>query len=622
MRFEILKLLHNRWMILCTATLILLTTGMYCSTLYISESGNDLHIIQEYYKDPQGFLSSHENMPVLEAEEKETVSRMLQQRDYQQSISALLQENSLKLSLGLSQEKFLITSMEKAQIRYRNMQNLTVPLSFHGSAEAFLSSRYSVIVALMTGICSCMILLSYDHSQPSINLINPTLRGGKRLMLTQCGAVYVSVAAVFSVVEMTHLIISLCNGAGNLSDPIQSVYQMWLVPYHFSIGTWMMLVSVVRLLMVCGMTGFFMILVQCNPPLPIGAVLAVILSAFTVTGVNSTSLWLSSLNPLRIIGVNEWMRSYIDLNVFSIPVNRTLIIIVLSLITVLISFLLPRFVKHARLNRKTYSSFTHSSRMSTSIAGNIAEQYWIIHKGLLCLVAVIVAVVIWMPKLHISKSLVDLHYQQYAQQLSGVKTEEKDVYLIQQEQFVLSSQDITEEQRLGFFKAKQQYDLLEQDGVFKDTLLLEWISGRQGLRTVAQAVMLVLSGLCFSVSMTYGKDLETGMIILQKSTCSVTQIQRLQRKNMIIHGMCLWTAVFIPVYVRMIRIFGIQGLSATYGILPCWMILILQVIAESVMIGLFMEGCRKMAERIRVSSYTVIAATSFLIACELFISMI
>ena len=74
--------------------------------------------------------------------------------------------------------------------------------------------------------------------------------------------------------------------------------------------------------------------------------------------------------------------------------------------------------------------------------------------------------------------------------------------------------------------------------------------------------------------------------------------------------------------ITRIRIFGIQGLSATYGIIPCWMILILQVIAESVMIGLFMEGCRKMAERIRVSSYTVIAATSFLIACELFISMI
>ena len=73
MRFEILKLLHNRWMILCTAALILLTTGMYCSTLYTSESGNDLRIIQEYYKDPQGFLSSHENMPVLEAEEKETL---------------------------------------------------------------------------------------------------------------------------------------------------------------------------------------------------------------------------------------------------------------------------------------------------------------------------------------------------------------------------------------------------------------------------------------------------------------------------------------------------------------------------------------------------------------------
>ena len=74
MRFEILKLLHNRWMILCTAALILLTTGLYRSTIYTSESGNDLRVIQEYYKDPQGFLSSHENMPVLEAEEKETES--------------------------------------------------------------------------------------------------------------------------------------------------------------------------------------------------------------------------------------------------------------------------------------------------------------------------------------------------------------------------------------------------------------------------------------------------------------------------------------------------------------------------------------------------------------------
>ena len=71
MYFELLKLIKNRWFLILAGVLLFLLSGLYGHDFYISEYGNDLKVIQNYYKDPESFLKIYEDIPYVEGNSAE-----------------------------------------------------------------------------------------------------------------------------------------------------------------------------------------------------------------------------------------------------------------------------------------------------------------------------------------------------------------------------------------------------------------------------------------------------------------------------------------------------------------------------------------------------------------------
>ncbi|MGM9941084.1 MAG: hypothetical protein ACI32N_03745 [Bulleidia sp.] len=620
MFFEFLKLMRNRWMVICICIMTAVTTGMFLSDLKVSEDGSNMDAIREYYQNPEQFLLTYENQDVLDETQSETLSRMLQQRDYQDNVEHLIQENRLRLVMGIATEEYEIRSMEKADQRYAKMSDISVPLSYHGGIETFLSGTYSVLAGILTGILSCVILLVYDRRQPVFSVVQASVNGGRKLYHRQCCAVLLSAVAVFSLSEFLFLIISLFHGAGSLSDPIQSVYQMWLIPYHISIAGWLVLVYLTRMVIVCGMTSVCVVL--CHLPgnrwfKAFLLVLGVIVSWITY---DSSSLWLVSLNPVHLIDVNMWMRSWVDLNVFSLPVSRYPVVIGISLCMIPPAFLSGR--KETREMLRKASMPSHHCRMGVNLKSNRRIQYWLLQGGILSVIVVMTAVMVWNHNLRISISIPELYYQRYAEILDGTKSLEKDSFLEQEgmELMMQGSQDVYEKM-LGYQKAMDQYAQMKENDVFHDTLLWEWISGREGIRTDLMGLMIVLAGLCIPVCFSYGLDSETGMERMHNSTGNTERIHHIQTRNIMVHAVILYLIVFCPVYVRAISIYGIQGLHAGIG-LPCWVWMLVQTAVNILAITGFVSVCRRLAEKVKVSVYTVLACGSMIVLGALIVVMI
>ena len=102
MSFEVRKLLKNRWLLVVAAVLLILSCTMYTQNIYITQQGNDYRTIREYYQNPSAFLSANENMPaVVSTAESETVDRMQVQKNYAANVQELIQQNQMKLQLGI-----------------------------------------------------------------------------------------------------------------------------------------------------------------------------------------------------------------------------------------------------------------------------------------------------------------------------------------------------------------------------------------------------------------------------------------------------------------------------------------------------------------------------------------
>lgn len=115
MFFELRKLLKNRWLLMISLLLIIVSSIIFVQTMYISPEGNDYRIIQSFYDHPESFLKIHESIPTLYSNaETETLNRMNGQKNHSQNIKQLIRENALKMQLGIAKSNYETASIKKS----------------------------------------------------------------------------------------------------------------------------------------------------------------------------------------------------------------------------------------------------------------------------------------------------------------------------------------------------------------------------------------------------------------------------------------------------------------------------------------------------------------------------
>ncbi|MDD6229663.1 MAG: hypothetical protein PUA95_02895 [Lactimicrobium massiliense] len=618
MSFEVRKLLKNRWLLVVAAVLMILSCTMYAQNIYITQQGNDYRTIREYYQNPSAFLSSNENMPaVVSTAESETVDRMQVQKNYAANVQELIQQNQLKLQLGIVKTKYDTAVIRKSISDFHRVMNLYVPVTFHGGIEKFCSSWYPYASAIIISLLCCFILFLQEEKEPVRLIIHAAVNGRKKLYHHKCTAVIFVSIGIFAVISALEFILSaILLGNGSLKDPVQALYGMWLYPYPIPIWVWLLLSCLMKCILLCTITFLFILL--CNHLKKEWQLLLVIAMAvgISILTYSSSNLYMRSLNQIHVLQVQEWMSSNIYLNVFSVPVNRLWIILALSLFVQLIGWCsgFSNRKNHVILQKnKEYKH--HLNRMKGSLSANEAKKYWLLEGGVLSLIVIAVLQGYFISSFHPRMTQAEMYYSKYAEVLAGEKTAEKDEYLTGEEAYLKS--DTTGElyQRyLGFKMAVDQYQSLKDNEIFANRLSYRWFKSRTGMSTILLALFVMLAGLCYPASSAYGNEQETGMVILFQSTGNTSRIQKYRRISLLIHLGLLWLICFAPIYFKVGKIFGYYGLTIKAGIMPYGMFLALGIVAETAAGILFIRLLEKLAQKLKVRNYVLAVGLAVIFA--------
>lgn len=615
MFFELLKLIHKKWLVFISVLLIVLTGVLFTSQLYVTEKGNDFRIIKEYYNDPDTFLTVYEDMPFINNEpdnESETVDRMKEQRDYSVHIKTLIRETALKKKMGIAKNEYDLLSMEKSVRNFCRIQNLYVPVSFHGGVEKFLNNWYSTSVAIIIGLISCFILFVQQRKEKILLVLSATEKGKKTLFRNQCAAVILFSLIIFLLTELMLFCISLFLGIGNINDPVQSIYGMWLFPFHLTILEYLGIYLFFKILLISGMISFLIFICSFfhKEWKVIICILAVIL--ISVMTYNQSSLYMNSLNLFRVMNLQKWLCSIIYLNVLSVPVNRFYLIVSLTVL----QFFLVISAGYHLWNRRDYSvSKTKERRnwMTFSLSVNEWKKYWLIHGGIVSLILTGVLQYFIINQYHFQMSQPEMFYQRYAEILRGEKNTEKDQFLLDEKEYLLS--DTTGDmyqRRLGFEIAERQYNQLSSDEKFADRLSYYWFTGKQGKKVLYGCLILLMAALFYTVSVNSGIEYETGVSVLMKSTGNDKKVKKNKLLCMTVHLIAVWIISFLPVYFKVNEVYGIQDLMVNAGKIPYAVFLLILVAAQISAGVVFIFILNKLAEKIKVSNYVLMTGIAII----------
>ncbi|MDD6675176.1 MAG: hypothetical protein PUE57_05925 [Lactimicrobium massiliense] len=617
MFFEVKKLLKNRWLMILAAVLMILSCTVYAKTIYVTQQGNDYRIIRAYYQHPSSFLAANENIPAkMSGVEGETVDRMLAQKNYAANIQELIQQNHLKLQLGIVKTAYDASLIRKSTADFHHVVTLHVPMTFHGGIEKYCSCWYPEAAAIMICLLCCFILFLQEEKEPVRLLLHPAANGRNKLYHHKC----IAVAAVsLGVLILLHIIIFLLSafllGNGSLQDPVQAVYGMWLFPYPIPIWAWLILSLFMKCILLC--TAAFMFVMLCNYLKKEWQLLLTIsmIAVVSILTYQSSNLYVRSLNLMRLMQIQEWMSSNIYLDIFSVPVNRLWIILVLSLLVQFSGWRMGFCQPRSSMIKKKKGHRLHRNCMKGNLWANEGIKYWLLEGGLLSLVIIALIQVYLVSSFHPRMTPAEMYYSKYVEELTGRKTTEKDAFLVSEKEYLEG--DATGElyeRYLGFQMAAEQYHQLKEHEVFTNRLSYYWLTSKTGIQAILLATMVMLAGLCYPASSTYGNEQESGMIILFQSTGTAGRIRKYKRINLAIHLLLLWLICFVPLYGKVGKIFGYYGLLAKAGIMPYWLFLVAGIAAELIAGILFISLLDKLAQKLKVRNYVLAVSLAVIFA--------
>lgn len=607
MFFELHKLLKNRWLLMISLLLIIVSSIMFVQTMYISPEGNDYRIIQSFYDHPESFLESHESVSTLYSDaETETLNRMNGQKNHSQNIKQLIRENALKMQFGIAKSNYETASIKKSLTAFCKVQNLTVPVGFYGGTEKFLSSWYSSAVAILISLLCCFILFLQEKKEPVQFLINATKNGRQNLYRNKCFATIIFVVSIFILMQLIEFsAATIMLGTGYFNDPVQGLYGMWLFPFHVNILEWTILSITLKCFLLSAFTFCFILLSSLSKKEWQFFFIVGLLLLASASTYNSSNLMIRSLNPFRQIRIQEWMSSVIYLNICSIPVNRFWIILGAALCIQCIVFYCGfSFSKNAVLKTQFLNTRHPINRMKGILAWNEIKKYWIVHGGILTLLIMLCLQIPIMKNFRLQLSQPEMFYSKYAQILTGEKNPDKEEYLNLEQVYL--SQDTTGElyqRKLGFEMALQQYNTLQESDIFANRLSYMWLKSRTGIRTLLFFIFMMLSGICYPVSTAYGVEQESGMTVLYNSTDKKSTVYKWKHICIFIHILFMWMICLLPVYYKVANIYGFYNLTVKAGRLPYVVFLALTFSLEIGTALLYVWIIKTLANKLKIRNY-------------------
>ena len=523
-------------------------------------------------------------------------------KEYLQSI----EENSQTLLLSGRYEEqagFGYRNIQRSLSQYRSLESVQPQIFYSGAVEMLPGGRITDVIVLLICLLVGLELICGEYTSGTLVLIKPTCKGRKPLILAKIAAAILVTTISVLILYGTNLIIGVLRcGTFPLDAPIQSIFGFQSSPWKISVLGYLLGFFFLKLLWalaICAI-GYVSCMVGTSAPRSCGVFLLLVLPSLLLAKNHG---FLGSASLISAGDTAHLFSGYRNLNLLSYPVSTFSVSLIAVIIIILIGFGLTVYL------HKTTSPIVTQDRkrrkkgkytVSVNLFGHEMRKILVMNGGIWVLLGLLLVQFFTYWEFDAPISTQERLYIGYSDILSGAASEEKDAYVIsedehfrelqkQLEQYsqmvvsgdlsqenyeVLSSGILRQlENQAAFDRAKTQYEQMKMLGC--DYVCLTSYArllGEDGQREfIRQAVFLLIS-LILGLSGVFAIESETGMLLLLNTT--VQRSGSAKRKHLIAALYAATAAViaYAPQVVAIAVTYGLPGLTAAAESVPAFVI--------------------------------------------------
>lgn len=491
---EVAKVWRNRMFL--SMLLVLLGVNLFCvrDTMHQEEytPAEYRKAWQEIMEEPAGerLLFATEKLESIMAELKEAgLYSSKERRLYEAVVSELEAAHSYERFVEeLGRKKDLITgsvlfrdadafSTKSAEKAYREYGQASVPVIEEAPSKGveLVSLTVTDVLAACAGIFACVVLFVREREQDMVRLQWTLKRGREKHLWYKFGALFfcsIGIALVFY--GCNYSMAATGFGFGPLGRDIRMVESYAHSVYGFSVGTWLVLNFVLKILVL-----FVMLLLCSVCCVWMNGMIRVVLSFTGIllleyvlySGIPATSIY----SPFRYVNVialfqdQEWLLRYNHIDVFGYPVNYEVCVAVMIGVVLLLAVTGCYFgylaygkkLEHRSRGRRKLKRKKHHTRVN--LLGLEVWKGLIIQKLLPVVVGLLAVQFVYYARLkEPTPDIEEYYYKAYITALEGEITEETPQIL---NELYISAMNAPSSAAIDAYeRVEKRYEYLKENG--------------------------------------------------------------------------------------------------------------------------------------------------------------
>lgn len=520
------------------------------------------------------------------------------------------QAEDMSESLLFRGSRFNQDDLKKTANVYSNLHGVKIEKDYKDGLKYVTDYRVTDILMFLAVAGIIFDMMLYERTGHLFLLIKPMKNGRGKLIIAKYLVVVTSVLVlVILLFGMNYFMVTGLNLTGCGSASIQSLNGYMSAPYKLSINQYIILFMMFKsMAMIAAGSMMFFVCVLCHNEIYAIVTIATIMGGEISLWLNIENYsWLSPLKQLNfatVMDTSAYFNDYRNFNLFNSAVSSMVAgIAFMGFVSALLLLLSIRLFDKEALAEEKISSFVRTEKNSsdiTKVHANLflceCKKILFMQKGLLLIIILVLVQSYSYYRAPIYIDKIESYYLQYSSELSGPMTEEKTLFLEEEEKrFEKLEEELNQQyeryekgeinkavlryyekeltpsfsETEGFRKAKEQYDrLVEKNKTYKH---IEYIYETGWTKLLGAegkiADILDLLKLFFILLLAFAGigpcEKQSAVDILIKSSYSgKKRVTHMKRHICRIYTVCAATITFCFRFMQVDKYYGFPGLES------------------------------------------------------------
>lgn len=544
-------------------------------------------------KDPGGYLT--EDIYT----ERQLFCMVIERVEPVVNYTSLLQEidfngETLLLTGRYETNSFAYRNVVRSRQIYAELWDRSPKIQYTGAVELLPGGGITELMTVLLSVLIALELVFSEREKGTLSLCKPTYKGGFPLILGKILAGMICGICGTTLLYGSNLLMGIVKcGTVDFSAPMQSVFGMIRSPWKMTIGGYVGLFFVVKILWT-------------------GAVMAVAYVAsfrgrkmwqccgiFLIIGALCFLRPNSVLNPYGLGSAEELFGNYWNLNVLGYPVSN-LSACILTLSGILLGGFCTAVFLHMKQAPAMGERNAVKKRRMISVSGSLigyeARKLLFMNGGTYVLALLMVLQMFVYADFPNQITPQEQLYIHYSRILAGRADAEKDNFIAQEEtRFAdlyqkletydrsFSAGEISQDSYMAligdiyrqldsepvFQRARDQYALMKERKLeYVCLTAYNRLFGTEGIREILRQSIFLIFALTVGLSGVFASEYETGMIQLLHTTERERSAQKGKVVLGILYGFTGAVIVYAPQLIAVLSSYGLPGMNAPAGSVP------------------------------------------------------